>query len=62
MSGIDPTRREVIGPRIGWEIDEMIFLLAATVPLNARGEFLIKPFCAALQRLTAEHPDTREEG
>jgi hypothetical protein len=44
-----------------YEIDETIFLVVATAPLNARGEFLIKPFCAALQRWAAEHPDPPEE-
>ena len=43
------------------EIDESILLVAAAAPLNARGEFLIKPFCAALKRWDSEHPDTPEE-
>jgi hypothetical protein len=43
------------------EIDETILLVAATAPLNARGEFWIKPFCAALERWDADHPDTLEE-
>jgi hypothetical protein len=43
------------------EIDEIIFLVAATSPLNPRGEFLIKPFCTALKRWAAEHPDLTKE-
>jgi hypothetical protein len=43
-----------------YEIDETIFLVAATAPLNARGDFLVKPFCAALERWAAEHPDPPE--
>jgi hypothetical protein len=53
-----------IGSRTGtrYEIDETIFLVAATAPLNSRGKFLIKPFRAALECWDAEHPDAPEEG
>ena len=45
----------------GYEIDETIFLVAATAPPNARGEFLVKPFRGALERWAVEHPDHPEE-
>jgi hypothetical protein len=39
-------------------VHDAVIAAAATAPLNAQGEFLITPFCAAVERWAAEHPDT----
>jgi hypothetical protein len=44
-----------------WEIDDTVFYVAATAPLNAKGKFLVKPFCEALTRWEQEHPDNNQE-
>jgi hypothetical protein len=44
-------------PQGGYEVADAVFYVAATAPLNARGEFWIKPFRAALVRWEAEHPE-----
>jgi hypothetical protein len=41
-------------PTGGYEIADAVFGIAATAPLNARGEFWIKPFRAALVRWATE--------
>jgi len=43
-----------------WEVHDAVIAAAATAPLNAKGEFLLKPFCAAVQRWAEEHPDAPE--
>jgi hypothetical protein len=40
------------------EVEDAVLFVAATAPLNARGEFWLKPFLAALRRWEAEHPET----
>ena len=42
------------------ELHDAVVAVAATAPLNAQGECLIEPFCAALARWAAEHPDPGE--
>jgi hypothetical protein len=58
-----PALAEWVGERTEthMQIHDAVIEVAATAPLNAKGEFLIKPFCAALQRWAEEHPDPPEE-
>ncbi len=47
-----------------WEIDDAVFLTAASAPLTPQGTFHIGAFCALLQYIQqrlAEHPDTPEK-
>jgi hypothetical protein len=41
-----------------WQVDDAVLFVAATAPLDAKGEFLLEPFCEALTRWAKEHPDT----
>jgi hypothetical protein len=44
-----------------WQVADAILFVAATAPLNAKGDFLLEPFCAALARWTEEHPEHTQE-
>ncbi len=44
-----------------WELHEALIAVAATAPMNATGEFLIKPFLVGLERWAAEHPEQHAE-
>ena len=59
-----PALAEWVGERTEThtQIHDAVIEVAATAPLNARGEFLIKPFCEALARWAANHPDPPKEG
>ena len=39
-----------------WKVDRAVLFVAATAPLDAKGKFLIKPFCEALERFAKEQP------
>jgi hypothetical protein len=41
----------------GWAVADPVLFVAATAPLDANGEFLLEPFCEALARWVAEHPE-----
>ena len=41
-----------------WQVDDAVLFVAATAPLDAKGNFLLEPFCEALARWAEEHPDT----
>ena len=45
-----------------WQVDTAVFFVAATTPLDAKGKFLLAPFCEALARWVEEHPDTNQDG
>ena len=45
-----------------WQVDTAVFFVAATAPLDAKGKFLLEPFCEALTRWVEEHPDTNKDG
>jgi hypothetical protein len=44
-----------------WQVDDAVLFVAATAPLDAKGDFLLEPFCEALTRWAKEHPDTHQE-
>jgi hypothetical protein len=44
-----------------WQVADAVLFVAATAPLDAKGEFLLQPFCEALTRWAKEHPDTGEQ-
>jgi len=41
-----------------WQVDDAVLFVAATAPLDAKGNFLLEPFCEALARWAKEHPAT----
>jgi hypothetical protein len=41
-----------------WQVADAVLFVAATAPLDAKGAFLLQPFCEALARWAAEHPET----
>jgi hypothetical protein len=41
-----------------WQVADAVLCVAATAPLDATGQFLLQPFCEALARWAAEHPET----
>ena len=45
-----------------WQVDTAVFFVAATAPLDAKGKFLLEPFCEALAHWVEEHPDTNQDG
>ena len=45
-----------------WQVDTAVFFVAATAPLDAKGQFLLEPFCEALARWVEEHPETNQDG
>jgi hypothetical protein len=45
-----------------WQVDTAVCFVAATAPLDAKGKFLLAPFCEALARWVEEHPDTNQDG
>lgn len=44
-----------------WQVADAVLYVAATAPLDAKGEFLRQPFCEALVRWAEEHPDTPQD-
>jgi hypothetical protein len=40
-----------------WQVADAVLFVAATAPLDTKGEFLLAPFCEALGRWVAEHPE-----
>ena len=44
-----------------WKVDHAVLFVAATAPLDAKGNFLLEPFCEALVLWAKEHPDTNQE-
>jgi hypothetical protein len=44
-----------------WAVADPVFFVAATAPLDAKGEFLLQPFYEALARWVEEHPEPPQE-
>jgi hypothetical protein len=44
------------------ELHDAVIAVAATAPMDTNGAFWVEPFCAAVQRWAAEHPDINAPG
>jgi hypothetical protein len=44
-----------------WQVADAVLCVAATAPINAKGTFLLEPFCEALARWVEEHPETNQD-
>jgi hypothetical protein len=49
-----------VGPG-AWEVQDPIFFVAATAPLDTKGKFLLKPFLAALTAWAEAHPERTQD-